>query len=38
MRETYLSGAHGNFEGKETMVEEAENGDNDVVDRLTLLH
>ena len=38
MRETYLSGVHRNFEGKETMVEGAENGDDDVVDGLTALH
>ena len=38
MRETYLSKAHGSFEGRETMVEGVENGDNDVADGLNLLH
>ena len=38
MRGTYLNGAHGSFKGRETMVEGVENGDDDVVDGLTLLH
>ena len=37
MRETYQSGANDSFEGGETVVEGAENGD-DVVDNLALLH
>ena len=37
MRETYQSGVNDSFEGGETVVEGAENGD-DVVEDLTLLH
>ena len=36
-RKTYLSGAHGGFEGGETVVEGAENGDDAVADGLALL-